>query len=241
MKSLHLAASVLAFGLAIAAPNLSLAHVGHGDEFQAEGGINRVKINPQMDPILGIQVAPIEAAGDGSGAVLIPMTALVEADGKQLTFVEYEGFYEPVPVTTGATQGELIEITSGLSVGEVLVTQGSLSLYAESRKTQDTTAEPTAAAAPEPTAETVATATAEEAAATTTPEATTPEAAPSAPIAAEPATEPATEVTLAQADSATETTAKSGGFPTTVVIGSGAVALIAIGTVLMMQSGSKDS
>jgi cation efflux system membrane fusion protein len=61
---------------------------------------------------------------------------LVDADGKQLVFVQYENFYEPVPVTTGATEGELIEVTEGLSVGEQLVTQGSLSLYAESRKTQ---------------------------------------------------------------------------------------------------------
>lgn len=146
MKPVRLASSILAVSLAIATPSLVFAHVGHGDEFQAEGGINRVQVNQETDSILGIQVTPIEPATDGSAKVLIPVTAVVDADGKQIAFVKYENFYEPVPVTTGATQGELIEVTDGLSVGEQLVTQGSLSLYAESRKTQ------TAAASPSPVA-----------------------------------------------------------------------------------------
>ncbi len=136
MKRFPLISSILVLGLAIGAPSVGLAHVGHGDEFQAEGGINRVVVNAETDPLLGIEVSPIQPATDGSAAVLIPMTALVDADGKQLVFVQYENFYEPVPITTGATQGELIEVIEGLSVGENLVTQGSLSLYAESRKTQ---------------------------------------------------------------------------------------------------------
>jgi cation efflux system membrane fusion protein len=136
MKSFRIASSVLAVSLAITTPTVAFAHVGHGDEFQAEGGVNRVEVNVETDSLLGIQVNPIEPAADGSGAVLIPVTALVEDAGRQLVFVQYGTFYEPVPVTTGATQGDLIEITEGLSVGEQLVTQGSLTLYAESRKTQ---------------------------------------------------------------------------------------------------------
>ncbi|HEY9661071.1 MAG TPA: cobalt transporter [Allocoleopsis sp.] len=136
MKSLWLASSMLVVSLAIGDPVPVFAHVGHGDEFQAEGGINRVAVNTETDSLMGIEVNPIEPAPDGSAAVLIPVTALVDDAGKQLVFVQYESFYEPVPVTTGATQGELIEVTQGLSVGETLVTQGSLSLYAESRKTQ---------------------------------------------------------------------------------------------------------
>lgn len=136
MKSIPLMSCVLALGLAVGAPTVVFAHVGHGDEFQAEGGINRVQVNPETDPLLGIEVTSIEPATDGSAAVLIPATALVADNGRQLVFVQYENFYEPVPITTGATQGELVEVTQGLSVGEKLVTQGSLSLYAESRKTQ---------------------------------------------------------------------------------------------------------
>ena len=135
MKRLPLMSSVLALSLALSPP-VALAHVGHGDEFQAEGGVDRVEVKAETDPLLGIQVNPIEPAVDGSGAVMIPVSALVEDNERQLVFVRYENFYEPVPVTTGATQGAMIEVREGLSVGEQLVTQGSLSLYAESRKTQ---------------------------------------------------------------------------------------------------------
>nr|WP_264314182.1 cobalt transporter [Pseudanabaena sp. PCC 7367] len=124
--------------MSIASPTAVFAHVGHGDEFQATGGINRVEVNAETDSFLGIEVKPIEPATDGSSAVFIPATAIVDVDGQQFVFVEYENFYEPVEISTGETQGELIEVLQELSVGERLVTQGSLSLYAESRKTQTT-------------------------------------------------------------------------------------------------------
>jgi len=152
MKPTPFISCILALGLAVSAPTVVFAHVGHGDEFQAEGGVNRVQVNTETDSMLGIEVTPIEPATDGSAAVLIPVTALVDDNGQQLVFVQYENFYEPVPITTGATQGELIEVVQGLSVGENLVTQGSLSLYAESRKTQTAEAAPTdsvVAASPE--------------------------------------------------------------------------------------------
>jgi membrane fusion protein, cation efflux system len=142
MKRLPLFSSVLALSLAIGTP-AAMAHVGHGDEFQATGGVNRVEVNTETDPLLGIQVSPIEPAADGSGAVLIPVTALVDDNGRQLVFVQYENFYEPVDVTLGETQGDLIAVTEGLSIGEQLVTQGSLNLYAESRKTQTAEESPT--------------------------------------------------------------------------------------------------
>jgi membrane fusion protein, cation efflux system len=153
MKPALFMSCLLAASLAIASPTAVFAHVGHGDEFQAEGGINRVQVNAETDPLLGIEVNSIEPAADGSAAVLIPVTALVDADGQQLVFVEYENFYEPVPITIGATQGELVEVTEGLSVGENLVTQGSLSLYAESRKTQSAASpSPDEAASSQPSA-----------------------------------------------------------------------------------------
>lgn len=149
MKSLSLM-SLLSLSLTLGAPSVVLSHVGHGDEFQGTGGIERVEVNPENDQLLGIVVTPIEQSA--SNGVMIPVTALVEADGKQLVFVKYENFYEPVEVTTGETQGDLMEVTEGLSVGEQLVTQGSLSLYAESRKTK--TAETEATSEPIITTET---------------------------------------------------------------------------------------
>ncbi|WP_009543192.1 cobalt transporter [Crocosphaera subtropica] len=149
MKSLSLM-SLLSLSLTLGAATVVLSHVGHGDEFQATGGIERVEVNPENDQVLGIMVTPIEQTS--TNGVMIPVTALVEADGKQLVFVKYENFYEPVEVTTGETQGDLMEVTEGLSVGEQLVTQGSLSLYAESRKTK--TAETEATSEPMMTPET---------------------------------------------------------------------------------------
>ncbi|NMG60325.1 cobalt transporter, partial [Geitlerinema sp. P-1104] len=136
MNTTSMIGSLFALSLVFGAPTLTIAHVGHGDEFQAEGGIDRVPVNTDTDALLGIEVTPIAPAADGSSRILVPMTALVDADGNQLAFVQYENFYEPVPVQIGATEGELVEVTEGLSIGEQLVTQGSLSLYAESRKTQ---------------------------------------------------------------------------------------------------------
>ncbi len=132
--------TIISLGILTTTPQITTAHVGHGDEFQATGGIQRVEVKPETDQILGIVVTPIASTTDGSNKVMVPMTALVEADDKKLVFVQYENFYEPVEVKTGTTQGELIEVTDGLSVGEKLVTQGSLSLYAESRKTNSTEA-----------------------------------------------------------------------------------------------------
>jgi membrane fusion protein, cation efflux system len=141
MKTIRFASSLLAVSLAVSTPTITFAHVGHGDEFQSTGGTQRVKVNAENDQMLGITVTPIAPSATGGAGVMIPATALVDADGKQLVFVQYENFYEPVDVKTGKTQGELIEITQGLSVGEKLVTQGGLSLYAESRKTQAASAE----------------------------------------------------------------------------------------------------
>jgi membrane fusion protein, cation efflux system len=136
MRFTRLASFILAAGIVFSAPGVALAHVGHGDEFQATGGTQRVKVNAETDQMLGITTTPIDQSAEGGTGVMIPVAALVDASGKQLVFVQYQDFYEPVEVTTGATKGEMVEISQGLSIGEQLVTQGSLSLYAESRKTQ---------------------------------------------------------------------------------------------------------
>ncbi len=144
MKPLPLIKPVLSAMLLVSISAPALAHPGHGNEFQAVGDVQKVQVNPQTDQQIGIVVTPIAQAASGGAGVMIPMTALVDADGKQIAFVQYENFYEPVEVTTGATQGDLVEVTQGLSMGEELVTQGSLMLYAQSRKTQP--AEPTTTA-----------------------------------------------------------------------------------------------
>jgi cation efflux system membrane fusion protein len=98
--------------------------------------------------MLGITTAPATETG---GVVSIPVAAVVDADGKPLAFVKSGTTYDPVFLKTGASQGDQIAITDGsISPGDDVVTQGALSLYAESKKSQSAVAAseaaPTAAA-----------------------------------------------------------------------------------------------
>jgi membrane fusion protein, cation efflux system len=234
MKSALFMSCLLATSLAIGSPTVVFAHVGHGDEFQAEGGINRVQVNAETDALLGIQVNPIATSADGGAAVLIPVTALVDADGKQLVFVQYENFYEPVPVTTGATKGDMVEVTQGLAAGEKLVTQGSLSLYAESRKTQSASGATASPAAASPAAASPA--------------------ADASPVAASPAASAPSNTTHAQADaqgiphshdasgnlvSSSGETPQSGGFPMGILAAVGGGAALLVGAIALFSGNRK--
>jgi len=128
-----------------------MAHVGHGDEFQQQGNVRQVKASAEMDSMLGITTAPATETG---GVVSIPVAAVVDADGKPLAFVKSGTTYDPVFLQTGASKGDQIAITDGsISPGDAVVTQGGLSLYAESKKSQSAVAASTPApAAPAATA-----------------------------------------------------------------------------------------
>jgi len=220
MKRLFVLSAIASIGVLAGTP-AALGHVGHGDEFQAEGGVDRVEVNTQTDAMLGIQIEPIAAAA-ASDAVLVPVTALVDDGDRQIAFVRYENFYEPVPVVTGATQGDRIEILEGLSIGEELVTAGSLALYAESRKTQSADA----AEESEPT-ESVAT------------ESIEPEATDGASDAAGDAGEVATE-TPEEPTELPESTEAASGFPMGIVgVGAGVVLVAGAAFALTRNKGGE--
>lgn len=158
MRALLLAGSLSLGVLAVGGLSPSMAHVGHGDEFQQQGDVRQVKASAEIDALLGITTAPAAATG---GVVTIPVAAVVDADGKPLVFVKSGTTYDPVFIQTGASQGDQIEVTDGVTAGENVVTQGGLLLYAESKKSQTaaapsaegatpatTPAPPTTAAAP---------------------------------------------------------------------------------------------
>jgi cation efflux system membrane fusion protein len=139
------------------------AHVGHGDEFQQQGDVRQVKANPDTDALLGVMTAKPQ---QGPAGLTVPTAAVVDAEGKSLVFVNSGSTYDPVFVETGATSGDRVTIASGVDATEDVVVQGALSLYAESKKSQQSeTAQPvnpsaapsaestpatTAAASPEP-------------------------------------------------------------------------------------------
>ena len=138
MRALLLVGSLSLGTLALGGLSPSMAHVGHGDEFQQKGNVRQVKTSPELDSMLGITTAP---ATEAAGVVTIPAAAVVDADGKPLAFVKSGTTYDPVFIQTGASLGDQIEITNGsLSPGDYVVTQGALSLYAESKKSQSAAA-----------------------------------------------------------------------------------------------------
>ena len=116
----------------IAAP-LALAHVGHGDEFQQQGDARQVRRNAEIDALLGVATATPEEGPDG---LSVPSTALVDANGKPLLFVQTQTTYDPVFVATGSKQGDRVVVTKGIDPTDEVVISGALSLYAESMKTQ---------------------------------------------------------------------------------------------------------
>jgi len=144
MRALLLAGGLSLGTLALAGFIPALAHVGHGDEFQQQGNVRQVKASAENDSMLGITTAPAKEAG---GIVTIPVAAVVDADGKPLAFVRSGTTYDPVFLQIGASQGDQIEVTDGsIAPGDEVVTQGALSLYAESKKSKS--AVETSAAAP---------------------------------------------------------------------------------------------
>ncbi|HEY9626479.1 MAG TPA: efflux RND transporter periplasmic adaptor subunit, partial [Coleofasciculaceae cyanobacterium] len=82
--------------------------------------------------------------------VAIPQSAIVEANGQQLVFVQNGNTFQPVEVTLGREAGDLVEIESGLFDGDRVVTQRANQLYAQSLRgggaTEETAATEVAAA-----------------------------------------------------------------------------------------------
>ncbi|MFM2172761.1 MAG: hypothetical protein RLZZ54_688 [Cyanobacteriota bacterium] len=110
-----------------------MAHVGHGDEFQQQGDARQVKRNAESDALLGVATARPESGPDG---LTVPSTALVDANGKPLLFVQTDSTFDPVYVQTGANQGDRVVVSEGIDLTDDIVISGALSLYAESMKTQ---------------------------------------------------------------------------------------------------------
>jgi membrane fusion protein, heavy metal efflux system len=70
-------------------------------------------------------------------ALLIPASAVLYEEGKRLVFVEREpGVFQHRPITIGARQDDQITVTSGLQVGEKVVSVGAQSLRSERLKVQ---------------------------------------------------------------------------------------------------------
>ena len=67
-----------------------------------------------------------------TATLAIPKLAVVEANNKQLVFVQNGNAFQPAEVTLGQTSGDMVEVKSGLFEGDLIVTQRAPQLYAQS-------------------------------------------------------------------------------------------------------------
>ena len=77
--------------------------------------------------VQGLVAKVVIADQDAKGVPVVPVTALLEADGRaaQVFVVAASGHAKRVPVQTGRLLGERIEIVTGLSPGDRVVTEGA--------------------------------------------------------------------------------------------------------------------
>jgi cobalt-zinc-cadmium efflux system membrane fusion protein len=72
------------------------------------------------------------AVADEHEAILVPKAAVQRAEGRAVVFVvKKHGVYEPVAVELGAKAGDAVEVVSGLSPGDEVVTTGAFLLKTE--------------------------------------------------------------------------------------------------------------
>lgn len=67
-----------------------------------------------------------------TSVLAIPTFAVVDANGKKLVYVQKGNAFQSVEVELGQKSGNLIEVKSGLSEGNLIVTQRAPQLYAQS-------------------------------------------------------------------------------------------------------------
>ncbi len=66
------------------------------------------------------------------GVIAIPSTAVVEANGKKIVYVESGNKFQAADVTLGRATGDLVEVKAGLFAGDRIVSQRGMLLYAQS-------------------------------------------------------------------------------------------------------------
>ncbi len=84
-------------------------------------------LKPGMFAQLEVLTARIPTA-----VLAIPSTAVVDANGKKIVYVQNGDAYQPTEVTLAQKSGDLVEVKTGLFEGDRLVTQRATELYAQS-------------------------------------------------------------------------------------------------------------
>ena len=107
MRLNHLLNSALVTAIAVSGVFMSavptLAHGGHGDEFNSTGEVLPVHVNEELDGQLGVEVTAIAESGPAD-SVLVPANAVMagecdNGDCSPFVCVKADEMYRPVAVT----------------------------------------------------------------------------------------------------------------------------------------------
>lgn len=105
-----------------------------------EGETRVVPVKAELDNANGLlkpgMFAQLDILTEQSSrnVLVIPTSAVVEANGKQLVYLQNGNAFQPVEVTLGQTSEQLVEVKSGLFEDDLIVTQRAPQLYAQSLK-----------------------------------------------------------------------------------------------------------
>ena len=88
-------------------------------------------INGTLKPGMFAELEVMTTKADTT-ATVIPNSAIVDAEGKKLVYLQNGDSFQSVEVTLGETSGDLVEVKSGLFEGDLVVTQRAPQLYAQS-------------------------------------------------------------------------------------------------------------
>ena len=81
--------------------------------------------DPRIIPQMGVRVSFLEQSDKNRQplpGVLVPKSAVVQRDGKDVVFVVKDGHATQTPVTTGADFSDMKQVTQGLAAGDDVVT-----------------------------------------------------------------------------------------------------------------------
>jgi membrane fusion protein, heavy metal efflux system len=128
----------------------TISRIGTAVDSQSRVVPVQVVLNNSNGSLKPGMFAELYLATDESTAPLlaVPSAAVIEADGKKIVYVQNGNAYQPITVTLGQTVGDLVEVKSGLFVGDKVVTQRALQLYAQSLKAPAKADEHTAGSVP---------------------------------------------------------------------------------------------
>jgi len=103
-----------------------------------EGETRVVPVKAELDNAGGVlkpgMFAELEVLTDRTATAILAISssAVVDANGRKVVYVQNGNAFQPVEVTLGQTSGDMVEVKTGLFEGDLVVTQRAPQLYAQS-------------------------------------------------------------------------------------------------------------